>query len=249
MFFKRLAAAALISVLSSVVQAEPLPTIALTFDHYRSTYDVAFPIMKRYGLVGTFYVEPRLFDHEAGMSSEELREMQRAGWEIGVYSGHSLFTVINEGGESAARDALTDLWFPMALKGFPATSLAPASRSWSGNLGKLAAPLFDYVRVLELPGTLHEVTDPHYIRLGYRPSLSGADTAEHLQAMVRAIVTEGGLHPIIVHQVGVDSEPTHSVSLTAFESLCIAIASERDRGRAAVATFHQAAARWSKKPD
>jgi peptidoglycan/xylan/chitin deacetylase (PgdA/CDA1 family) len=81
--------------------------VALTFDDaFRSVYEIAFPMMRRLGLVGTVFVptawpgrdDPMEWpgiDHWQGgphehelrcMSWEELHELQDAGWEIGAHT-------------------------------------------------------------------------------------------------------------------------------------------------------------------
>jgi peptidoglycan/xylan/chitin deacetylase (PgdA/CDA1 family) len=48
----------LLLFLASPLRADPLPTVALTFDHYALTYTTAFPILQKCGVVGTFFVDP-----------------------------------------------------------------------------------------------------------------------------------------------------------------------------------------------
>ena len=215
----RLAVAALISVLACSAHCEQIPTIAITFDHYRTTYDVAFPIMKKYGLVGTFYVDPQFIDAKDGPTSAELREMQNAGWEIGVYSGFPLDRYLAQG-DDVARKFIAGIYFKMLTKGFAVKSFAPSGRLWSAKLAGMASPFFDTVRYG-----------------GTRPSLSAADTQDTLRSAVSAMVAQERPQPIVVHKVSDDSDPNFSVGVAAFESLCAALASERDGGRIKIETF------------
>jgi peptidoglycan/xylan/chitin deacetylase (PgdA/CDA1 family) len=250
---KRLAATAFMAVMlfsPGPAHCEPLPTIAITFDHYRSTYDVAFPIMKRYGIAATFFVDPRFVDANGGPTSVELREMQRAGWEIGAYSGWSLYRRYVDAGERAARDDLANIFVSLALKGFPAVSLAPASRAWSEELGIISRRYFDNVRVIDLNYLpQHAIVDSHFIRDGWTPTLSAADTPETLREMVRKLIAEGGLKTIVIHEVGNDSNPGNSVTKEALEAMCRTIASERVESRLLTATFDEAVRLWSAKRD
>jgi peptidoglycan/xylan/chitin deacetylase (PgdA/CDA1 family) len=92
--------------------------VAITFDDaFRSVYDIAFPLMRRLGLVGTVFVptawpdsdEPMQWDgidqwlggpHEAElacMSWDQLRELRDAGWEISAHSHtHPRLTTVDD---------------------------------------------------------------------------------------------------------------------------------------------------------
>src|SRR5258706_14495245 len=72
----------------------PLPDkpIVLTFDDgYRDAYEIAFPLLKKYGLTGTFYVVPGFVGEPAYVTWGELKEMQQAGMEIGAHTMHHPF--------------------------------------------------------------------------------------------------------------------------------------------------------------
>ncbi len=57
--------------------------IALTFDDgWREQYDVAFPILRRYGIRATFFVSTSFIGYPRFMTWEELAEMRDAGMEI-----------------------------------------------------------------------------------------------------------------------------------------------------------------------
>lgn len=61
----------------------PERPIALTFDDgWREQYDVAFPILQRYGIRATFFVSTSFVGYPRFMTWEELAEMRDAGMEI-----------------------------------------------------------------------------------------------------------------------------------------------------------------------
>jgi peptidoglycan/xylan/chitin deacetylase (PgdA/CDA1 family) len=87
---KRALAAFALAVLAGCGGGGTAPTekaqarIAITFDVHRTTYPVAFPMMRERGIPGTYFVEPQQID---ATLAGELRELQAAGWTIGAYSG------------------------------------------------------------------------------------------------------------------------------------------------------------------
>ena len=70
-------------------QGIPLPAkpVILTFDDgWRNQYVYAFPLLKKYGFTGTFFVFTNAMKNKNFMSWDELREMDAAGMTI---AGHS----------------------------------------------------------------------------------------------------------------------------------------------------------------
>ncbi|MDT8900104.1 polysaccharide deacetylase family protein [Anaeroselena agilis] len=63
----------------------PPKPVAITFDDgYRDTYEIALPILKRYGFKSTLFVLTA--DSERRLTWQELREMKAAGMEIASHS-------------------------------------------------------------------------------------------------------------------------------------------------------------------
>jgi len=61
----------------------PERPVALTFDDgWQEQYDVAFPILQRYGMRATFFVNTSFIGYPRFMTWEELAEMRDAGMEI-----------------------------------------------------------------------------------------------------------------------------------------------------------------------
>jgi len=70
--------------------------ITITFDDgLLNTYEVAFPLMEKYGLKGVVFIPTGILtgevtkvrlDDEPYMTLEHLKDLQRAGWEIGSHS-------------------------------------------------------------------------------------------------------------------------------------------------------------------
>ncbi len=63
------------------------PMLSIVFDDgSEDVYDIAYPIMSRYGFVGTNYIISDQIGHPGKMTLANLHELESAGWETG---GHS----------------------------------------------------------------------------------------------------------------------------------------------------------------
>lgn len=78
-------------VVEHLLSGAPLPEkpIVLTFDDgYADNYEAALPILKKYGMMATFYVIAKFTENQRpGYATwDQLREMANAGMEIGSHS-------------------------------------------------------------------------------------------------------------------------------------------------------------------
>lgn len=64
----------------------PRPVVITFDDGNESVYTHAFPIMERYGFVGTLYLVANRLDRNKFVNREQMRTMLDAGWEIGSHS-------------------------------------------------------------------------------------------------------------------------------------------------------------------
>jgi peptidoglycan/xylan/chitin deacetylase (PgdA/CDA1 family) len=66
----------------------PRKSVAITFDDgYRSVYDIAYPILKKYGFTATLFVYTDFIGNaKSAMTWEQLRQMKADGFEIGSHS-------------------------------------------------------------------------------------------------------------------------------------------------------------------
>ncbi|MGB9681236.1 MAG: polysaccharide deacetylase family protein [Minisyncoccia bacterium] len=77
---------------------EKMPEAIVTIcfdDGYRSTYEIAYPILKQYGYPATLFVIPKAVGEEGYMTLNQLRILSNNGWEIGshTYSHQKLTTL------------------------------------------------------------------------------------------------------------------------------------------------------------
>lgn len=80
--------------LDAMEKGEALPdrSIVLTFDDGNlDNYLNAFPLLKRYGMTGTFFIISEDVGKPGHMTWEQITEMQQAGMEIGAHTLHHPF--------------------------------------------------------------------------------------------------------------------------------------------------------------
>lgn len=71
----------------SKVYFEKKKPIIITFDDgYKDAYTAAFPVLKKYELIGTFYIIRDYVGRENRLTVEQIDEMKKAGMEIGSHS-------------------------------------------------------------------------------------------------------------------------------------------------------------------
>jgi peptidoglycan/xylan/chitin deacetylase (PgdA/CDA1 family) len=77
------------SIVDALTKGADLPArpVVITFDDGDAdVYQNAFPIMQKYGFVGTFYLVGLTLNARSIVTSEQVGEMITAGWEIGSHS-------------------------------------------------------------------------------------------------------------------------------------------------------------------
>jgi peptidoglycan/xylan/chitin deacetylase (PgdA/CDA1 family) len=76
----------------------PSKTFAITFDDgWADGYRYAFPIMRRFGFVGTFFVIGGRIGHPGFLSADQLRTLEAAGNEIGNHTAsHVALSSVSE---------------------------------------------------------------------------------------------------------------------------------------------------------
>lgn len=76
-------------ITSYLETGKPLPDkpVIISFDDgWKNTYDVAFPILKKYNMTGTVFVIASSTGHGSYMDLNQLKELQGEGWEIGSHT-------------------------------------------------------------------------------------------------------------------------------------------------------------------
>ena len=76
----------LVEAINEGANLPPRPVIITFDDGDISVYQTAFPIMQKYGLTGVVYIVGKYMGTEGYMSSEQIKELIVAGWEVGSHS-------------------------------------------------------------------------------------------------------------------------------------------------------------------
>lgn len=221
--------------------AKPIPTVALTFDYYGSTYTSVYPMMLERGLPGTFFVDPDTIDNGQATTGQ-LTEMRSSGWGIQGYTGLNMANLLAASGPNAVVGRLNSMKATMAAKGFDITAIAPASRAWNQQLRDLTQGIFTSVRanIDTTAWQSYPVVDPLYVIKGATPSLSSTDTAASLGAQLDNLETGAGLWVVVVHKVGDDQDPAFSIKAAEMRGFLDRLAADAKSGKVRVTTFDAA---------
>jgi peptidoglycan/xylan/chitin deacetylase (PgdA/CDA1 family) len=76
----------LLQAIDSGAELPPRPVVITFDDGNADVYEVALPIMERFGFAGAVYVVSSRVGAEGFLSEEQLRALLRAGWEVGSHS-------------------------------------------------------------------------------------------------------------------------------------------------------------------
>lgn len=228
----------------------PMPTIAITFDAFNTTYTNAYPIMKEHGLVGTFYIDPDYLERKDVVdellpmvtTTDQLREMQSSGWSIQGYTGQNMVRYLESEGPDITQKKLSGMKNIMAAKGFQITSIAAGGRAWNQKLRDMTVGMYSSVRVSANIGKWQDypVPDPLWILDGGTTGLGHEDTPERLGQQIDSLIDSKGLWIAVAHKVGEDGEPVLSISKDHFSAFCERLANEKRSYRLRVVRIDEA---------
>ena len=107
------------TLVNAMKYGDPLPEkpVVITFDDGTlDVYDNAFPVMKKLGFVGTFYIVSNRLKAADFVNVAQLREMIAAGWEIGSHSHSHLDLTLNHNAiNTEARGSKVELFDAIGL--------------------------------------------------------------------------------------------------------------------------------------
>lgn len=223
------------------VPAKPIPTVAITFDYYGSTYTNAYPMLRDRGLQATFFVDPDTVDNGQATTAQ-LNEMRSNGWSIQGYTGVNMVNLLAASGPNAVVGRLNGMKATMSAKGFDITAIAPASRAWNQQLRDLTQGIFTSVRanIDTTAWQSYPIADPLYVTKGATPSLSSTDTSTSMRAQLDSLEAGSGLWVIVVHKVGDDADPAFSIKSAELKGFLDRLAADAKAGKVRVAKFENA---------
>jgi peptidoglycan/xylan/chitin deacetylase (PgdA/CDA1 family) len=77
---------ALIEAITDGVSLPPRPLLITFDDGNEDNYNNAFPIMQKYGFTGVLYIVVQYMDMPNYLTTDQIKEMAAAGWEVGSHS-------------------------------------------------------------------------------------------------------------------------------------------------------------------
>ncbi|MGA7194262.1 MAG: polysaccharide deacetylase family protein [Anaerolineales bacterium] len=87
----------LVDAITKGASLPPHPIIITFDDGWESQYTSAFPIMKKYGFTGVLYIVVTWMNAANNMTTNQIKEMAAAGWEIGSHTEtHQNVTVMTD---------------------------------------------------------------------------------------------------------------------------------------------------------
>ena len=140
---------------AAIDRRAPLPgrRVVLTFDDgYEDNYTVVFPLLRRYGFIGTFFVVTSTIGTRDHLTAPQLREMAEAGMEIESHGVHHVdFSLLSP---AAARSELARSRKTIeAWTGRPVAYFAYPAGRYNAGLERILEDLGYRGAVTERPGS------------------------------------------------------------------------------------------------
>jgi peptidoglycan/xylan/chitin deacetylase (PgdA/CDA1 family) len=124
--------------------------VSFSFDDgYSSTYNVAFPMLQKYGFTGVIYViNSSVYSGEARNKSyvtlSMLHTLENAGWEIGGHTkSHKILTALSD---DELKDEIAESYTYLKGKGFKVTGMAYPYGIFDQRVINVASDYFEYAR-------------------------------------------------------------------------------------------------------
>ena len=162
----------LTAVRAALDQRAPLPArrVVLTFDDgYADNYTIVFPLLRKYGFGGTFFVVTSAVGTRDHLTAAQIREMARAGMDIESHGVHhvdfSRLSVIQARGELLQSRKTIEEWTgrPVLFFAYPAGRYSVALEHLLDTLGYRGALTTrpGFVTLDSQPFTLERVRISH----------------------------------------------------------------------------------------
>jgi len=214
--------------------------ISITFDDGNdNTYTNAYPIMRKYGLIGTVFVYTYALGTNGKMTYAQLAELQAYGFEVGSHTANNkTMTTLTE---SEARAELVDSKQALEQNGLNVKSFAPPSRLWNNSLATLAEQEgYKAVRAVSNSNAItqsYQIPNLLYVNNG-TPSMSTLNiNFDTVKGWINKAINEGAWINLLFHHVA-DSLDSYTTSLSEFEAICSYVKFRKNKGDITDDTFY-----------
>jgi len=201
------------------------PTCVMTFDDgAASVYDIAYPIMRERGLVGTCFVCPNLIGSSDAfyMNLSELHELQDSGWEISSHTmSHADLTTLSN---TDLRYQLNSSFDWLVSNGFrekPARLLSYPGGKFNDNVINAASDVYHLARTVNT--SINEIHIP--IEQDIRMKLKQKEptnlvSADSINSTLAKCVQQCGMQIFMYHRFTTGEEELESISVDRFTAQC-----------------------------
>ena len=194
----------------------PEAMITFTFDDgYLSTYQYAYPILKKYGYVGTAFIIPSLVGKEGYMNWAQITELYRNGWEIGSHSyTHPHLTQLS------LEDLEKELYLSkqdLERHGFYVISFASPYGEWDEKT-IVAIKKYYLLHRTAWPSDLNPIPLPEKDRYYLKAVAADEISVEEVKQWIRKAKEEKKWLILIFHRVN-EHKPQYNISAEDFEEI------------------------------
>lgn len=218
-----------IAYVDSIRTFDTAPGVAIQFDDaYESVYELAFPVMRRYGIPGTVWVITGRVGTADYMSWDQLRDLSQNGWTIGNHTQTG--AVLTELTEADLRTELSSAQGDLIDQGFLHGSNLIAATGGNSDATVRQVASEGHVMLREGTGTQpywhpYRLADAEFSTGRYQ-SIDVADWTT-VSGYLDDALTFPAVASLVAHKIEDTDTPSGSTtSLSVFRQLCERIASE-----------------------
>ncbi len=210
------------------------PTCVMTFDDgATSVYDIAYPIMKERGLVGTCFVVPDLIGSNDAfyMNISELRELENNGWEIASHTqSHTDLTALSDANLRLQLSSSFDWLVNNGFNEKSARMLAYPGGKYDQNVIDAAEETYILARTVNKSRNEMHIQNNTDIRLAlkqYEPT--NLVSSDQINETLAKTVQHGGMQIFMFHRFTTGVEELRNISAANFTKMCDGIVASGTR--------------------
>ncbi len=201
------------------------PTCVLTLDDgSASVYDIAYPIMKERGLVGTCFVVPDLIGSNDAfyMNLSEIQDLQNNGWEISSHTmSHPDLTTLSD---ADLRYQLNSSFEWLVENGFrekPARVLSYPGGIYNSTVTNAASDVYYLARTVNTSTNELHVQPEQEIRLELKQmETTNLVSSDQINTTLARCVQQCGMQIFMYHRFTTGEEELETISADNFTKAC-----------------------------